>query len=165
MYHRRFEEQLAGRSINAAKATAGLQVLDLAVCLCILSNPWRPCLLLVSYLVLLPTSQLVKSLSSGCSPNFLFGDNLMYSPAIIATEQAFQLLPSGSDRFDLVLPLHSFSEGAPFLVEISPCSGLGPINFNTSDQGSSLLLDSNLSPQTDRHPLVFWNTPNSNQRS
>ena len=62
----------------------------------------------------------------------------MYSPAIIATEQAFQLLPSGSDRFDLVLPLHSFSEGAPFLVEISPCSGLGPIDLNTYEQDSSL---------------------------
>ena len=79
----------------------------------------------------------------------------MYSPAIIATEQVFQPVPSGKDRFNLVLPLQSFSEGNPFLVEISPCSGLGPINFNTSDQGSSLLMDSNLSPQTDGHPLVF----------
>ncbi len=89
----------------------------------------------------------------------------MYSPAIIATEQAFQLLPSGSDRFDLVLPLHSFSEGAPFLVEISPCSGLGPIDLNTYGQDSSLLSDSNLSAQTDYHPLVFWSTPNSVERS
>ena len=79
----------------------------------------------------------------------------MYSPAIITTEQAFQPFPSGSDRLNLVLPLHSFSEGNPFLVEISPCSGLGPIDFNTSDQGSSLLMDFNLSLQTDRHPLVF----------
>ena len=89
----------------------------------------------------------------------------MYSPAIINPEQAFQLLPSGSDRFDLVLPLHSFSEGNPFLVEISPCLGLGPIDLNTYDQGSSLPLDSNLSPQIDRHPLVFWSKPNSVERS
>ena len=89
----------------------------------------------------------------------------MYSPAIINPEQAFQPLPSGKDRFNLVLPLHSFSEGNPFLVEISPCSGLGPIDLNTSDQDSSLLLDSNLSPQTDRHPLVFWSKPNSLERS
>ena len=89
----------------------------------------------------------------------------MYLPAIIATEQAFQLLPSGSDRFDLVLPLHSFSEGNPFLVEISPCSGLGPIDLNTYGQGSSLLLDSNLSPQTNRYLLVFWSKPNSLERS
>ena len=156
MYYRRFEEQLAGRSINAAKATAGLQALDPAVCLCILSNPWRPCLLLVSYLALLTTIKPAKSLSRGCSPNILFGDNLMYSPAIINPEQAFQPLPSGSDHFDLVLPLQSFSEGNPSLVEISPCLGLGPIDLNTYDQGSSLLLVSNLSPMTDRHPLVFW---------
>ena len=89
----------------------------------------------------------------------------MYSSAIINPEQAFHPLPSGSDRLNLVLPLHSFCEGNPFLVEISTCSGLGPIDLNTYDQSSSLLLDSNLSPQTDRHPLVFWNTPNSNQRS
>ena len=89
----------------------------------------------------------------------------MYLPAIIATEQAFQLLPSGSDRFDLVLPLHSFSEGNPFLVEVPPYSGLGPIDLNTYEQDSSLLLDSNLSAQTDRHPLVFWSAPNSVERS
>ena len=79
----------------------------------------------------------------------------MYLPAIINPEQAFHPLPSGSDRFELVLPLESFCEGNPFLVEISPCSGLGPIDLNTYDQGSSLLLDSHLSAQTDRHPLVF----------
>ena len=89
----------------------------------------------------------------------------MYSPAIINPEQAFQPLPSCSDRCNLVLPLHSFSEGNPFLVEISPCSGLGPIDLNTSDQGSSLPLDSNLGAQTDRHPLVFWSRPNSLERS
>ena len=89
----------------------------------------------------------------------------MYSPAIINPEQAFHPLPSGSDRFILVLPLHSFSEGASFLVEIPPYSGLGPIDLNTYDQGSSLPLDSNLSPQIDRHPPVFWSKPNSLERS
>ena len=89
----------------------------------------------------------------------------MYLPAIITTEKAFQPFPPGKDRFNLVLPLHSFSERNPFLVEISPCSGLGPIDLNTYDQGSSLLLDSNLSPQTDHHPLVFWSQPNSLERS
>ena len=79
----------------------------------------------------------------------------MYSPAIINPEQAFQPLPSGSDHFDLVLPLQSFCEGNPFLVEISPCSGLGPIDLNNYEQGSSLLLDSSLSLQTDHYPLVF----------
>ena len=79
----------------------------------------------------------------------------MYSPAIIATEQAFQPLQSGSVRFNLVLPLHIFCEGNPFLVEISPCTGLGPIDLNTYDQCLSLLLDSKLSPQTDCHLLVF----------
>ena len=89
----------------------------------------------------------------------------MYSPAIITTEQAFQPFPSGSGRLNLVLPLQSFSKGNPFLVEISPCLGLGLIDLNTYDQGSSLPLDSTLSTQTDRHPLVFWNTPNSEQRN
>ena len=89
----------------------------------------------------------------------------MYSPAIINPEQAFQLLPSDSDRFDLVLPLQSFSEGNPFLVEISPCSDLSQLDLNNYDQGSSLPLDSNLSPQIDRHHLVFWSRPNSLERS
>ena len=89
----------------------------------------------------------------------------MYSPAIINPEQAFHPLPSRSDRFNLVLPLHSFCEGNPSLVEISPCSGLGPIDLNTYGQDSPLLLDSNLSAQTDHHPLVFWSQPNSLERS
>ena len=89
----------------------------------------------------------------------------MYSPAIISPEQTVQPLPSGSDRLNLVLPLHSFCEGNPFLVEISPCSGLGPIDLNTYEQDSSLLLDTTLSTQTDRHPLVFWSKPNSLKRS
>ena len=89
----------------------------------------------------------------------------MYSSAIINPEQAFHPLTSGGDRFILVLPLSSFSESAPFLVEISPYSGLGPIDLNTYDQGSSLPLDSNLSPQIERHPPVFWSKPNSLERS
>ena len=89
----------------------------------------------------------------------------MYLPAIITTEQAFQPLPSRSDRFNLVLPLHSFSEGNPFLVHVAPYSDLSQLGLNTSEQDSSLLLDSTLSAQTDRHPLVFWNTLNSVERS
>ena len=89
----------------------------------------------------------------------------MYLPAISATEHAFQPFPYGQDRFNLVHPLHSFSEGNPFLVEISPCSDLSQLDLNSSVQDSSLLLDSNLSAQTDRHPLVFWSTPNSVERS
>ena len=89
----------------------------------------------------------------------------MYSPAIINPEQAFQPLPSGKDRFHLVLPLQSFSEGNPFLVEISPCSGLGPIDLNTYDQGSSLPLDTTLSGQTSPPHEVFWSRPNSLERN
>ena len=89
----------------------------------------------------------------------------MYSPAIINPEQAFQPLPSGKDRFNLVLPLQSFSEGNPSLVEIPLYSDLSQLDLNTYDQGSSLPLDSNLSPQIDRHPLVFWSKPNSLERS
>ena len=79
----------------------------------------------------------------------------MYSQAIIATEQAFHPLRSGNIRFNLLLPLHSFSGDAPFLVEVPPCSGLGPINLNTYDQDYSLLLDTTLSAQTKHHSLVF----------
>ena len=89
----------------------------------------------------------------------------MYSPATIATEQAFQPFPSGSDRCNLVLPLHSFCEGNPFLVHVAPYSDLSQLGLNSSEQDSSLLLDSTLSAQTDRHPLVFWSTPNSLERS
>ena len=89
----------------------------------------------------------------------------MYSPAIINPEQAFQPLPSGKDRFNLVLPLQSFSEGNPSLVEISPCTGLGPTDLNTSEHDGSQVLDTTLSPQTDHHPLVFWSRPNSLERS
>ena len=89
----------------------------------------------------------------------------MYSPAIIATEQVFQPVPSGKDRLNLVLPLNSFSEGAPFLVKVPPYSDLSQLDLNTSEQDSSLLLDYNLSPQTDHHPLVFWSKPNSLERS
>ena len=89
----------------------------------------------------------------------------MYSPAIINPEQAFQPLPSGSNRLNLVLPLNSFSEGAPFLVEIPPYSGLGPMDLNTYEQDSSLLLDTTLSGQTSPPPAAFWSRPNSLERS
>ena len=89
----------------------------------------------------------------------------MYSPATIATEQAFQPLPSGKDRFNLVLPLQSFSKGNPSLVEISTCSEISQLNLITFEQDCSLILDTTLSTQTDHHPLVFWSTPNSVERS
>ena len=89
----------------------------------------------------------------------------MYSPAIITSEQVFQPLPSGSDRLDLVIPLQSFSEGNPSLVEISPCTGLGPIDLNASEQDGSLIFDTTLSAQTEHHTIVFWSRPNSLERS
>ena len=89
----------------------------------------------------------------------------MYSPVIITSEQAFHPLPSRSDRLNLVLSLHSFSEGTPFLVEIPPYSGLGPMDLNTYEQDSSLLLDTTLSGQTSPPPAVFWSRPNSLERS
>ena len=82
----------------------------------------------------------------------------MYSPAIINPEQAFHPLPSGKDRLNLLLPLHSFSEGTPFLVEIPPYSDLSQLNLNTCVQDSSLLMDTTLSTQTDYHPSAFWST-------
>ena len=89
----------------------------------------------------------------------------MYSPAIISTEQTVHPLPSRSDRFNLVLTLNSFSEGAPFLVEIPPYSGLGPIDLIPSVQDSSLILGSNISAQTSPSPAAFWSRPNSLERS
>ena len=89
----------------------------------------------------------------------------MYLPAISATEQASQPFPSGKDRFNLVHPLQSFSEGNPFLVEISPCSDLSQLNFNTSEQDSFLILETTLSTQNDHPPLVFWSKLNSLERS
>ena len=79
----------------------------------------------------------------------------MYSPAIINPEQAFHPLPSGKNRFNLVLPLHSFSEGAPFLFEILPCSGLGPIDLNAAEQFGSQVLDTTLSPPDRPSPSSF----------
>ena len=89
----------------------------------------------------------------------------MYSPAIINPEQAFHPLPSGSDRLNLVHPLHSFSGGAPFLVEIPPYSDLSQLYLNTYEQDSSLLLDTTLSGQTSPPPAAFWSRPNSVERS
>ena len=89
----------------------------------------------------------------------------MYSPAIINPEQAFHPLPSGSDRFILVLPLNSFSEGAPFLVEIPPYSGLGPMDLNASEKVLSQILDTTLSSQTSPLHAAFWSRPNSLERS
>ena len=89
----------------------------------------------------------------------------MYSSSIINPEQAFQPFTSGSDRFILVLPLNSFSEGAPFLVEIPPYSGLGPMDLNASEKVLSQILDTTLSGQTSPPPAAFWGQPNSLERS
>ena len=89
----------------------------------------------------------------------------MYLPAIITTEKAFQPFPSGSNRFNLVLPLHSFSEGDPFVVEIPPYFSFGQIDFNASAQGSFLILDTTLSTQTEHPSLVFGSTPDYQERS
>ena len=80
----------------------------------------------------------------------------MYSPAIINPEQAFQPLLSSKDCFGILPSLNSFSGGASFF---------GRMDLNTYEQDSSLLLYSNLSPQTDYQPLVFWNKPNSQEGS
>jgi len=74
--------------------------------------------------------------------------------------QAFQPLTSGKDSFDLLLPHHSSSEGAPFLVEIPPYSGLSPMNLNASEQVPSLL-DTTLNVQTSPPPVSFCSKPNS----
>ena len=79
----------------------------------------------------------------------------MYSPAIINPEQAFQPSPFGKDRLNLVLPLHSFSEGDPFLVEIPPYSGFGPMDLNAAAKEPSLILDTTLSAQTSPTPASF----------
>ena len=75
--------------------------------------------------------------------------------------QAFQPLTSGKESFDLLLPHHSSSEGAPFLVEIPPYSGLSPMNLNASEQVPSLTLDTTLNVQTSPPPASFCSKPNS----
>ena len=46
----------------------------------------------------------------------------MYSPSIITTEPALLPLPVAKGLISSVLPLDSFSEGTPCLVEIEPSS-------------------------------------------
>ncbi|MDG2197077.1 MAG: hypothetical protein P8O70_09355 [SAR324 cluster bacterium] len=103
--------------------------------------------------------------SLGCSPNQISGDDTMYSPSIITTELALLPLPVAKGSISSVLPLDSFSEGAPFLVEIPPHSSLGPMDLNSHEQDSSLILDSKLSPQTDHHPVIFWSKSHHQARS
>ncbi len=79
----------------------------------------------------------------------------MYSPSIITTEPALLPLPVAKGFISSVLPLDSFSEGTPLLVEIQSFSGLGPIDLNPPEQDSSLILDSTLSSQTDHHSVIF----------
>ena len=89
----------------------------------------------------------------------------MYSPSIITTEPALLPLPVAKDFISSVLPLDSFSEGTPLLVEIQSFSGLGPMDLNPPEQDSSLILDSTLSSQTDHHPVIFWSKSHRQARS
>ena len=89
----------------------------------------------------------------------------MYSPSIITTEPALLPLPVAKDFISSVLPLDSFSEGTPLLVEIQSFSGLVLTDLNPPEQDSSLILDSTLSSQTDHHPLIFWSKSNDQVRS
>ena len=89
----------------------------------------------------------------------------MYSPVISTFEHPLNPLPSGKDSVPSLLPLQSFSERTPFLVEISSFSGLGQINFNASEQEYSPLLDTTLSAETNNYSEGFWSRPNSLERS
>ncbi|MEK9764203.1 MAG: hypothetical protein VW729_16095, partial [Deltaproteobacteria bacterium] len=46
------------------------------------------------------------------------GDDTMYSPSLITTEPALLPLPVAKGLISSTLPLDSFSEGTPCLVEI-----------------------------------------------
>ena len=89
----------------------------------------------------------------------------MYLPSIITTEPALLPLPVAKGFISSVLPLDSFSEGTPLLVEIQSFSGLGPMDLNPPEQDSSLILDSTLSFQTDHRPVIFWSKSNDQVRS
>ena len=89
----------------------------------------------------------------------------MYSPSIITTEPALLHLPVAKGFISSVLPLDSFSEETPLLVEIQSFSGLCPMDLNPPEQDSSLILDSTLSSQTDDHPVIFWSKSHYQARS
>ena len=89
----------------------------------------------------------------------------MYSPSIITTDPALLPLPVAKGFISSVLPLDSFSEGTPLLVEIKSFSGLVLTDLNPPEQDSSLILDSTLSFQTDHRPVIFWSKFHRQARS
>ena len=88
----------------------------------------------------------------------------MYSPSIITTEPALLPLPV-ANFISSVLPLDSFSEGTPCLVEIEPLSISGLFTFTNFEYDTSLILNSPLCAQTDHPPLIFWSKSNDQVRS
>ena len=89
----------------------------------------------------------------------------MYSPSIITTEPALLPLPVAKGLISTALPLDSFSEGTPCLVEIEPLTISGLLTFTNFEQDSSLILNSTLSTQTDHHPVIFWSKSHHQARS
>ena len=89
----------------------------------------------------------------------------MYSPSIIITEPALLPLPVAKGLISSPLPLDSFSEGTPCLVEIEPIITSGLLTFTDFGYDSSLILNSSLSAQTDHHPVIFWSKSNDQVRS
>jgi len=89
----------------------------------------------------------------------------MYSPSIITTEPALLPLPDAKGLSSSALPLDSFLEGTPCLVEIEPHSISGLCTFTNFEYYTSLILNSSFSAQTNHHPLIFWSKSNEQVRS
>ena len=89
----------------------------------------------------------------------------MYSPSIITTEPALLPLQVAKGLNSSALPLDSFSEGTPCLVEIEPLTISGLFTFTNFEYDTSLILNSSLSAQTDHHPVIFWSKSNDQVRS
>ena len=89
----------------------------------------------------------------------------MYSPSIITTEPALLPLPVAKGLNSSALPLDSFSEGTPCLVEIEPLTISGLLTFANFEYDTSLILNSSLSAQTDHHPVIFWSKSHHQARS
>ena len=83
----------------------------------------------------------------------------MYSPSIIITEPALLPLPVAKGLISSALPLDSFSEGTPCLVEIEPKITSDLLTFTNFGYDSSLILNSSLSAQTNPSISIFWSKP------
>ena len=83
----------------------------------------------------------------------------MYSPSIITTEPALLPLPVAKGFISSVLPLDSFSEVTPCLVEIEPIITSGLLTFTNFEYDTSLILNSSLSAQTSSYISIFWSNP------